>query len=157
MKKKFILAGSLVLAAVIAAALFYIFAPITFRQGVGNIKTEDIVKIQLLDGTAGTLTETTDPQLIEEIYTELAPVKLDWKRPVQAAGWSWGVKLYTGEPDDFVFYTCDHDFLKFGSYAGHVRGGAWYTDTSQTVRQTIIKYYQMLAEAQGEQPIAPPG
>ena len=123
MKKKFILAGSLVLAAVIAATLFYIFSPITFGQGVGNIK----------------------------------PVKLDWKRPVQAAGWSWGVKLYTGEPDDFVFYTCDHDFLKFGSYAGHVRGGAWYTDTSQTVRQTIIKYYQMLAEAQGEQPIAPPG
>ena len=113
MKKKLILAGSLVLAAVIAAVLFYIFAPITFRQGVGNIKAEDIVKIQLLDGTAGALTETTDPQLIEEIYTELAPVKLDWKRPVQAAGWSWGVKLYTGELDDFVFYTCDLSIFSF--------------------------------------------
>ncbi len=154
MKKKWIVAASLALAVVLAATLFYIFAPITFQQGVGNVKPEAIVKIQLLDGTAGTLTETTDPQLIEEIYAELAPVKLDWKKPVLAGGWSWGVKLYTGEPDDFVFYTCDHDFLKFGSYPGHVRGGAWYTDKSQSIRQTIIKYYQMLAETQGEQPIA---
>ena len=157
MKKKLILIGSLALAAVLTAALFYIFAPITFRQGVGNIKAEQIVKIQLLNGNIGSLTETTDPQLIEEIYAELAPVKLDWEKPIRAGGWSYGVKLYTGEPDDFVFYTCDHSFIKFNGYPGHIRGGAWYTDTSQGIKETIIKYYQKLAETQGEQLIAPPG
>ena len=157
MKKRLILAGSLALAAVLTAALFYTFAPITFRQGVGNIKAEDIVKIQLLDNNACTMAETTDPRRIEEIYADLAPVKLDWKKPPKTVGWSYGVKLYTEEPDDFVFYTCNQDFLKTDGYPGHIRGGAWYTDKSKAIEQTILKYFQILADIPGEQPIAPPG
>ena len=153
MKKKLIVIGSLVLAAVLAAVLFYTFAPITFGQGVGNIKPEAIVKIQLLNSNTGTMTETTDPQLIEKIYGEIASVKLDRKSPENTPGWSYGIKLYTEDPDAFVFYTCNHGFTKFGAYPGHVRGGAWYPDKSQEIQQAIIKYYQQLAETDGEKPI----
>ena len=101
------------------------------------------------------MTETTDPQLIEEIYKEIAPVKLDRKKALDTVGWSYGIKLYTEDPDAFVFYTCNRDFLKFGSYPGHVRRGAWYMDNSQAIQQAIVNY-QKLYETQGEKPIAPP-
>lgn len=55
-------------AAVIFGGIAYIFRPLTFEQAVGGIKTENIERIELLNGTTGVVSQTIEPEDIEEIY-----------------------------------------------------------------------------------------
>ena len=73
-------------AAVIFGGIAYVFRPLTFEQAVGGIKTESIERIELLNGTTGIVSQTIEPEDIEEIYGKIASVKLRAALPEKQGG-----------------------------------------------------------------------
>ena len=135
----------LVVAAVVAGGAAYTFRPLTFEQAVGGIKTENIERIELLNGTTGVVSQTIEPEDIEEIYGKIASVKLRATMPEDRAGWSYGIHIYVKNTDGFVSYTCDYGFNKYDGYKGNVKTLMYYMDDTEGVESVIAEYSAKLA------------
>lgn len=135
----------LVVAAVVAGGAAYTFRPLTFEQAVGGIKTENIERIELLNGTTGVVSQTIEPEDIEEIYGKIASVKLRATMPEDRAGWSYGIHIYVKNTDGFVSYTCNYGFNKYDGYKGNVKTLMYYMDDTEGVESVIAEYSAKLA------------
>lgn len=135
----------LVVAAVVAGGAAYAFRPLTFEQAVGGIKTENIERIELLNGTTGVVSQTIEPEDIEEIYGKIASVKLRAAMPEDRAGWSYGIHIYVKNTDGFVSYTCNYGFNKYDGYKGNVKTLMYYMDDTEGVESVIAEYSAKLA------------
>lgn len=134
----------LVIAAVVAGGAAYTFRPLTFEQAVGGIKTENIERIELLNGTTGVVSQTIEPEDIEEIYGKIASVKLRAAMPEDRAGWSYGIHIYVKNTDGFVSYTCNYGFNKYDGYKGNVKTLMYYMDDTEGVESVIAEYSKKL-------------
>ena len=134
----------LVIAAVVAGGTAYTFRPLTFEQAVGGIKTENIERIELLNGTTGVVSQTIEPEDIEEIYGKIASVKLRATMPEDRAGWSYGIHIYVKNTDGFVSYTCNYGFNKYDGYKGNVKTLMYYMDDTEGVESVIAEYSKKL-------------
>ena len=134
----------LVIAAVVAGGAAYTFRPLTFEQAVGGIKTENIERIELLNGTTGVVSQTIEPEDIEEIYGKIASVKLRATMPENRAGWSYGIHIYVKNTDGFVSYTCNYGFNKYDGYKGNVKTLMYYMDDTEGVESVIAEYSKKL-------------
>ena len=143
-KSRKILIICLVIAAVVAGGAAYTFRPLTFEQAVGGIKTENIERIELLNGTTGVVSQTIEPEDIEEIYGKIASVKLRTAMPENRAGWSYGIHIYVKNTDGFVSYTCNYGFNKYDGYKGNVKTLMYYMDDTEGVESVIAEYSQKL-------------
>ena len=139
-KSRKILIICLVIVAVIAGGAAYTFRPLTFEQAVGGIKTENIERIELLNGTTGVVSQTIEPEDIEEIYGKIASVKLRAAMPEDRAGWSYGIHIYVKNTDGFVSYTCNYGFNKYDGYKGNVKTLMYYMDDTEGVESVIAEY-----------------
>ena len=139
-KSRKILIICLVIAAVAAGGAAYTFRPLTFEQAVGGIKTENIERIELLNGTTGVVSQTIEPEDIEEIYGKIASVKLRAAMPEDRAGWSYGIHIYVKNTDGFVSYTCNYGFNKYDGYKGNVKTLMYYMDDTEGVESVIAEY-----------------
>ena len=131
-------------AAVIFGGIAYIFRPLTFEQAVGGIKTENIERIELLNGTTGIVSQTIEPEDIEEIYGKIASVKLRAALPEKRAGWSYGIHIYVKNTDGYVSYTCNYGFNKYDGYKGNVKTLMYYMDDTEGVESVIAEYSKKL-------------
>ena len=131
-------------AAVIFGGIAYIFRPLTFEQAVGGIKTENIERIELLNGTTGVVSQTIEPEDIEEIYGKIASVKLRATMPENRAGWSYGIHIYVKNTDGFVSYTCNYGFNKYDGYKGNVKTLMYYMGDTEGVESVIAEYSKKL-------------
>lgn len=143
-KSRKILIICLVIAAVVAGGAAYTFRPLTFEQAVGGIKTENIERIELLNGTTGVVSQTIEPEDIEEIYGKIASVKLRATMPENRAGWSYGIHIYVKNTDGFVSYTCNYGFNKYDGYKGNVKTLMYYMDDTEGVESVIAEYSKKL-------------
>lgn len=143
-KSRKILIICLVIAAVVAGGAAYTFRPLTFEQAVGGIKTENIERIELLNGTTGVVSQTIEPEDIEEIYGKIASVKLRAAMPEDRAGWSYGIHIYVKNTDGFVSYTCNYGFNKYDGYKGNVKTLMYYMDDTEGVESVIAEYSKKL-------------
>lgn len=143
-KSRKILIICLVIAAVVAGGAAYTFRPLTFEQAVGGIKTENIERIELLNGTTGVVSQTIEPEDIEEIYGKIASVKLRAAMPENRAGWSYGIHIYVKNTDGFVSYTCNYGFNKYDGYKGNVKTLMYYMDDTEGVESVIAEYSKKL-------------
>lgn len=143
-KSRKILIICLVIAAVVAGGAAYTFRPLTFEQAVGGIKTENIERIELLNGTTGVVSQTIEPEDIEEIYGKIASVKLRATMPEDRAGWSYGIHIYVKNTDGFVSYTCNYGFNKYDGYKGNVKTLMYYMDDTEGVESVIAEYSKKL-------------
>lgn len=144
-KSRKILIICLIIAAVVAGGAAYTFRPLTFEQAVGGIKTENIERIELLNGTTGVVSQTIEPEDIEEIYGKIASVKLRAAMPEDRAGWSYGIHIYVKNTDGFVSYTCNYGFNKYDGYKGNVKTLMYYMDDTEGVESVIAEYSAKLA------------
>lgn len=144
-KSRKILIICLVIVAVVAGGAAYTFRPLTFEQAVGGIKTENIERIELLNGTTGVVSQTIEPEDIEEIYGKIASVKLRAAMPEDRAGWSYGIHIYVKNTDGFVSYTCNYGFNKYDGYKGNVKTLMYYMDDTEGVESVIAEYSAKLA------------
>lgn len=144
-KSRKILIICLIIAAVVAGGAAYTFRPLTFEQAVGGIKTENIERIELLNGTTGVVSQTIEPEDIEEIYGKIASVKLRATMPEDRAGWSYGIHIYVKNTDGFVSYTCNYGFYKYDGYKGNVKTLMYYMDDTEGVESVIAEYSAKLA------------
>lgn len=135
----------LVVAAVVAGGAAYTFRPLTFSQAIGGVKAEDIERIELLNGTTGVVSQTIEPEDIEEIYGKIASVKLRATMPEDRAGWSYGIHIYVKNTDGFVSYTCNYGFNKYDGYKGNVKTLMYYMDDTEGVESVIAEYSKKLA------------
>lgn len=135
----------LVVAAVVAGGAAYTFRPLTFSQAIGGVKAEDIERIELIDGSTGIVTQTIEPEDIEEIYGKIASVKLRATMPEDRAGWSYGIHIYVKNTDGFVSYTCNYGFNKYDGYKGNVKTLMYYMDDTEGVESVIAEYSKKLA------------
>lgn len=143
-KSRKILIICIVIAAVVAGGAAYTFRPLTFEQAVGGIKTENIERIELLNGTTGVVSQTIEPEDIEEIYGKIASVKLRATMPENRAGWSYGIHIYVKNTDGFVSYTCNYGFNKYDGYKGNVKTLMYYMDDTEGVESVIAEYSKKL-------------
>lgn len=143
-KSRKILIICIVIAAVVAGGAAYTFRPLTFEQAVGGIKTENIERIELLNGTTGVVSQTIEPEDIEEIYGKIASVKLRATMPEDRAGWSYGIHIYVKNTDGFVSYTCNYGFNKYDGYKGNVKTLMYYMDDTEGVESVIAEYSKKL-------------
>ena len=132
-------------AAIIFGGIAYVFRPLTFEQAVGGIKTESIERIELLNGTTGIVSQTIEPEDIEEIYGKIASVKLRAALPEKRAGWSYGIRIYVKNTDGYVSYTCNYGFNKYDGYKGNVKTLMYYMDDTDGVESVIAEYSAKLA------------
>lgn len=139
-KSRKILIICIVIVAVVAGGAAYTFRPLTFEQAVGGIKTENIERIELLNGTTGVVSQTIEPEDIEEIYGKIASVKLRAAMPEDRAGWSYGIHIYVKNTDGFVSYTCNYGFNKYDGYKGNVKTLMYYMDDTEGVESVIAEY-----------------
>ena len=135
----------LVVAAVVAGGAAYTFRPLTFSQAIGGVKAEDIERIELLNGTTGVVSQTIEPEYIEEIYGKIASVKLRATMPEDREGWSYGIHIYVKNTDGFVSYTCNYGFNKYDGYKGNVKTLMYYMDDTEGVESVIAEYSKKLA------------
>lgn len=143
-KSRKILIICIVIVAVVAGGAAYTFRPLTFEQAVGGIKTENIERIELLNGTTGVVSQTIEPEDIEEIYGKIASVKLRAAMPEDRAGWSYGIHIYVKNTDGFVSYTCNYGFNKYDGYKGNVKTLMYYMDDTEGVESVIAEYSKKL-------------
>ena len=111
---------------------------------MGGIKTENIERIELLNGTTGVVSQTIEPEDIEEIYGKIASVKLRATMPEDRAGWSYGIHIYVKNTDGFVSYTCNYGFNKYDGYKGNVKTLMYYMDDTEGVESVIAEYSKKL-------------
>lgn len=143
-KSRKILIICIVIVAVVAGGAAYTFRPLTFEQAVGGIKTENIERIELLNGTTGVVSQTIEPEDIEEIYGKIASVKLRATMPEDRAGWTYGIHIYVKNTDGFVSYTCNYGFNKYDGYKGNVKTLMYYMDDTEGVESVIAEYSKKL-------------
>lgn len=143
-KSRKILIICIVIVAVVAGGAAYTFRPLTFEQAVGGIKTENIERIELLNGTTGVVSQTIEPEDIEEIYGKIASVKLRATMPEDRAGWSYGIHIYVKNTEGFVSYTCNYGFNKYDGYKGNVKTLMYYMDDTEGVESVIAEYSKKL-------------
>ncbi len=143
-KSRKILIICLVIAAVVAGGAAYTFRPLTFSQAIGGVKADDIERIELLNGTTGVVSQTIEPEDIEEIYGKIASVKLRATMPEDRAGWSYGIHIYVKNTDGFVSYTCNYGFNKYDGYKGNVKTLMYYMDDTEGVESVIAEYSKKL-------------
>lgn len=143
-KSRKILIICLVIAAVVAGGAAYTFRPLTFSQAIGGVKADDIERIELLNGTTGVVSQTIEPEDIEEIYGKIASVKLRATMPEDRAGWSYGIHIYVKNTDGFVSYTCNYGLNKYDGYKGNVKTLMYYMDDTEGVESVIAEYSKKL-------------
>ena len=152
-KKLLIVAGAVVCALVIGAAVYNACTTTTFGQALG-LPENKIVKVAIdtdISSTPGSPRqhlETTDRQIINDVMAQLNSQKFRFHpfAPLMV-GWAYYLSVYSSDDAYKVFDL--HGFSYFGNFAGSKLQGPWDAEDADAVYQIMRNFYIEL----GGQPV----
>ena len=125
---------------------------ITFMEGVGNIRVEDITKVTIRNGNEnGELRETNNNKKITNLLNSLSDQTFTRDADQSPRdGWSYYIDLYTANGSGWVRYTYNTGFNSYEGYKGKVIDGRYLADDPEEVKSILEDFFNQL-EAQPDQ------